>query len=149
MKLEGLYRHASTHAAGVVISDRPLVELVPLYRDPRSDMPVTQFNMKHVELAGLVKFDFLGLKTLTVLDHAVRLLHEKGVAFDLVRIPLDDEKSWLLFVRLISSPRWEVAAEGFDNQVDQTSANESCRYKGWLAPKVYLPGSGAVRDAAG
>jgi len=64
LKLEGLYRHASTHAAGVVIGDRPLAELVPLYRDPRSDMPVTQFNMKWVELAGLVKFDFLGLKTL-------------------------------------------------------------------------------------
>ena len=67
-KLEGLYRHASTHAAGIVIGDRPLAELVPMYRDPRSDMPVTQFNMKWVEQAGLVKFDFLGLKTLTVLD---------------------------------------------------------------------------------
>jgi DNA polymerase-3 subunit alpha len=66
-KLEGLYRHASTHAAGIVIGDRPLSELVPMYRDPRSDMPVTQFNMKWVEQAGLVKFDFLGLKTLTVL----------------------------------------------------------------------------------
>ena len=58
--IEGLYRHASTHAAGVVIGDRPLSELVPLYRDPRSDMPVTQFNMKFVEKAGLVKFDFPG-----------------------------------------------------------------------------------------
>ncbi|HUV32007.1 MAG TPA: DNA polymerase III subunit alpha, partial [Devosiaceae bacterium] len=72
-KLEGLYRHASTHAAGIVIGDRPLQDLVPLYRDPRSDMPVTQFNMKWVETAGLVKFDFLGLKTLTVLQTAVRL----------------------------------------------------------------------------
>src|SRR3984885_6227256 len=67
-KLEGLHRHASTHAAGIVIGDRPLSELVPLYRDPKSLMPVTQFNMKWVEPAGLVKFDFLGLKTLTVLD---------------------------------------------------------------------------------
>ena len=67
LKLEGLHRHASTHAAGIVIGDRPLTELVPLYRDPKSDMPVTQFNMKWVEQAGLVKFDFLGLKTLTVL----------------------------------------------------------------------------------
>src|SRR5258708_4098420 len=73
-KLEGLTRHASTHAAGIVIGDRPLSELVPLYRDPKSDMPVTQFNMKWVEPAGLVKFDFLGLKTLTVLDLAVKLL---------------------------------------------------------------------------
>ena len=74
LRLEGLYRHASTHAAGVVIGDRPLSELVPLYRDPRSDMPVTQFNMKWVELAGLVKFDFLGLKTLTVLARCLELL---------------------------------------------------------------------------
>ena len=72
-RLEGLTRHASTHAAGIVIGDRPLSELVPLYRDPKSDMPVTQFNMKWVEPAGLVKFDFLGLKTLTVLDVAVKL----------------------------------------------------------------------------
>ena len=79
-KLEGLYRHASTHAAGVVIGDRPLVELVPLYRDPRSDMLVTQFNMKWVEQAGLVKFDFLGLKTLTVLQKACQLLEARGQA---------------------------------------------------------------------
>src|SRR6185295_4585403 len=74
LKLEGLYRHASTHAAGVVIGDRPLEELVPLYRDPRSSMPATQFNLKWVEPAGLVKFDFLGLKTLTVIDKAERLI---------------------------------------------------------------------------
>ena len=74
MKIEGLYRHASTHAAGLVIGDRPLEQLVPLYRDPRSPMPVTQFNMKWVENAGLVKFDFLGLKTLTVLQRAVAFL---------------------------------------------------------------------------
>src|SRR6185437_16061552 len=72
-KLEGLNRHASTHAAGIVIGDRALAELIPLYRDPKSDMPVTQFNMKWVEQAGLVKFDFLGLKTLTVLQKAVAL----------------------------------------------------------------------------
>src|SRR3546814_9227396 len=78
LRLEGLYRHASTHAAGVVIGDRPLDELVPLYRDPRSDMPVTQFNMKYVEQAGLVKFDFLGLKTLTVLARAEELIRERG-----------------------------------------------------------------------
>ena len=74
MQLEGLPRHCSTHAAGVVIGDRPLAQLVPLYRDPRSDMPVTQFDMKYVEGAGLVKFDFLGLKTLSVLQKAVELL---------------------------------------------------------------------------
>ena len=79
MKLEGLYRHASTHAAGIVIGDRPLDELVPLYRDPRSPLPVTQFNMKWVEQAGLVKFDFLGLKTLTVLEKAVELIRRRGI----------------------------------------------------------------------
>ncbi len=96
MKIEGLYRHASTHAAGVVIGDRPLVELVPLYRDPRSDMPVTQLNMKFVEKAGLVKFDFLGLKTLTVLDRAVRLIAARpgGQRIDLSAIPLDDRKTY-------------------------------------------------------
>src|SRR6202007_1409661 len=73
MKLEGLPRHSSTHAAGVVIGDRPLSQLVPLYRDPRSDMPVTQFDMKYVEGAGLVKFDFLGLKTLAVVQKEGRL----------------------------------------------------------------------------
>ena len=94
MKLEGLYRHASTHAAGVVISDRPLEQLVPLYRDPNSDMPVTQFNMKWVEPAGLVKFDFLGLKTLTVLDRAVDMIRARVPEFDLDRIPLDDTASY-------------------------------------------------------
>ena len=82
MKLEGLPRHASTHAAGVVIGDRRLDDLVPMYRDPRSDMPVTQFDMKYVEAAGLVKFDFLGLKTLSVLKEAERLLAEQGVHVD-------------------------------------------------------------------
>ncbi|MCA3268448.1 MAG: DNA polymerase III subunit alpha [Azospirillum sp.] len=92
--LEGLYRHASTHAAGVVIGDRPLDELVPLYRDPRSTMPVTQFNMKDVEKAGLVKFDFLGLKTLTVIVRAVELIRRKGIDVDIDRLPLDDKKTY-------------------------------------------------------
>src|SRR6476659_1208885 len=93
-RLEGLTRHASTHAAGIVIGDRPLSELVPLYRDPKSDMPVTQFNMKWVEPAGLVKFDFLGLKTLTVLDVAVKLLKQRNIDVDLATLPLDDAKSY-------------------------------------------------------
>ncbi len=95
-KLEGLYRHASTHAAGVVIGDRPLERLVPLYRDPRSDMPVAQFNMKWVEQAGLVKFDFLGLKTLTVIDTAVKLAARKGVDIEIDKLPIDDEKTYQL-----------------------------------------------------
>ncbi|HXQ82624.1 MAG TPA: DNA polymerase III subunit alpha [Xanthobacteraceae bacterium] len=98
-KLEGLTRHASTHAAGIVIGDRPLTELVPLYRDPKSLMPVTQFNMKWVEPAGLVKFDFLGLKTLTVLDLAVKLVRRRGVDIDLTKLPLDDAKSYEMMTR--------------------------------------------------
>ncbi len=99
LKLEGLYRHASTHAAGVVIGDRPLDELVPLYRDPRSEMPVTQFAMKDVETAGLVKFDFLGLKTLTVLDRARRLLGNRGVDIDFATLPLDDAATYEMLGR--------------------------------------------------
>jgi DNA polymerase III subunit alpha len=99
MRLEGLTRHASTHAAGIVIGDRPLSELVPLYRDPKSDMPVTQFNMKWVEPAGLVKFDFLGLKTLTVLDVAVKLLKQRGIDVDLATLPLDDAASYQMLAR--------------------------------------------------
>ncbi|HWA00852.1 MAG TPA: DNA polymerase III subunit alpha [Caulobacterales bacterium] len=95
-QLEGLYRNASTHAAGVVIGDRPLIELVALYRDPRSDMPATQFNMKWVENAGLVKFDFLGLKTLDVIDRAAKFVKQRGIDLDLSRIPYDDVKTYEL-----------------------------------------------------
>ncbi len=98
-KLEGLYSNASTHAAGVVIGDRPLHELVPLYRDPKSEMPATQFNMKWVEPAGLVKFDFLGLKTLTTLSTAVELVRQRGVEIDLSQIPIDDRKTYELLGR--------------------------------------------------
>lgn len=94
LKLEGLYRHASTHAAGVVIGDRPLDELSPLYLDPRSDMPATQYNMKWVEPAGLVKFDFLGLKTLTVIKRAEAFVRMHTPGFDAEKIPLDDRKSF-------------------------------------------------------
>ena len=96
LHLEGLYRHASTHAAGIVIGDRPLSELVPLYRDPRSEMPATQFSMKYAEMAGLVKFDLLGLKTLTVLDHAGAMLRDAGVELDIDSLPLDDGKTYAM-----------------------------------------------------
>jgi DNA polymerase-3 subunit alpha len=99
LQLEGLYRHASTHAAGVVIGDRPLLDLVPLYRDPRSDTLVTQYSMKYVEQAGLVKFDFLGLTTLTILQRALRLLAEAGTPVDLDRIPLDDAPTYEMLRR--------------------------------------------------
>ncbi|MFZ2017197.1 MAG: DNA polymerase III subunit alpha [Methyloceanibacter sp.] len=98
-RLEGLYRHASTHAAGVVIADRPLIELVPLYRDPRAQLPATQFSMKWAEAAGLVKFDFLGLKTLTVIETARKLIARKGIAIDPAKFPLDDPASYALLQR--------------------------------------------------
>jgi DNA polymerase-3 subunit alpha len=111
-KLEGLTRHASTHAAGIVIGDRPLAELVPLYRDPKSDMPVTQFNMKWVEPAGLVKFDFLGLKTLTVLKTAVDLLKRRGIEVDLSAIPLDDKKTYELLGRAEAVGIFQLESQG-------------------------------------
>ena len=95
-RLEGLYRHASTHAAGVVIADRPLIDLVPLYRDPRAQLPATQFNMKWAEAAGLVKFDFLGLKTLTVIETARRLIARRGIEIDPATLPLDDPATYAL-----------------------------------------------------
>ena len=96
LQLEGLYRHASTHAAGVVIGDRPLVELVPLYRDPKSDTLVTQYSMKYVEQAGLVKFDFLGLTTLTILQRAIAFLPDPP---DLDRLPLDDAPTYAMLAK--------------------------------------------------
>ncbi len=96
LQLEGLYRNASTHAAGVVIADRPLTQLVPLYRDPRSSLPATQFNMKWVESAGLVKFDFLGLKTLTVINRAMKLLELRGAGFQLDQLALEDPATYEL-----------------------------------------------------
>ncbi|PYE85583.1 DNA polymerase III subunit alpha [Pseudoroseicyclus aestuarii] len=129
-QVEGLYRNASTHAAGVVIGDRPIDELVPLYRDPRSDMPATQFNMKWVEQAGLVKFDFLGLKTLTVIQNALDLILKSGrplhVAADGTQlyepaagaenqmnlIPLDDEKTYKLYARAKTVAVFQVESTG-------------------------------------
>ncbi|MBO1326605.1 DNA polymerase III subunit alpha [Acetobacter sp. TBRC 12305] len=98
-QLEGLYRHASTHAAGVVIGDRPLVDLVPLYRDPKSDTLVTQYNMKFVEQAGLVKFDFLGLTTLTILRRGVDFISRMGEKVDLSSIPLNDPATYDMLSR--------------------------------------------------
>jgi DNA polymerase-3 subunit alpha len=111
-QLEGLYRHVSTHAAGVVIGDRPLDELVPLYRDPASDIPVTQFNMKYVELAGLVKFDFLGLKTLTVIQHTVDMLAKRGIEIDMSRVPFDDKPTFDLLTRVETVGVFQLESSG-------------------------------------
>ncbi|WP_208349753.1 DNA polymerase III subunit alpha [Pseudaestuariivita rosea] len=111
-QIEGLLRNASTHAAGVVIGDRPLDALVPLYQDPRSDMPATQFNMKWVEQAGLVKFDFLGLKTLTVIQNALDLLKKRGVEIDIGAIDLEDEKSYELYSKAKTVAVFQVESSG-------------------------------------
>ena len=128
-QLEGLLRNASTHAAGVVIGDRPLDELVPLYKDPRSDMPATQFNMKWVEQAGLVKFDFLGLKTLTVIQNALDIINEtrplhiapdgsqiyeppEGAVNQINAIPLDDQKSYDLYASAKTVAVFQVESSG-------------------------------------
>lgn len=99
LKLEGFNRHASTHAAGVVIADRAISELVPMYRDPKSDMQVVQYSMKYAESAGLVKFDFLGLKTLTVLVRAAHLVRERGIEIDLRKLPEGDRKTYEMLGR--------------------------------------------------
>lgn len=111
-RLEGLYRHASTHAAGIVIGDRPLEQLVPLYRDPRSDMPVTQYNMKWVEQAGLVKFDFLGLKTLTILERAVSLIARRGIEVDLGTVPLEDKMTYDMLSRGETAGVFQLESQG-------------------------------------
>jgi DNA polymerase III subunit alpha len=90
LQLEGLNRHASTHAAGIMIADKPLEEIVPLYLDENSSMPVIQYSMKYGELAGLVKFDFLGLKTLTVIDKTIALIHKTNPDFNINKIPLNN-----------------------------------------------------------
>jgi DNA polymerase-3 subunit alpha len=112
MQLEGLPRNSSTHAAGVVIGDRPLAQLVPLYRDPRSDMPVTQFDMKYVEDSGLVKFDFLGLKTLSVLKKALELLARREISIDLDTLAWDDPQVYELLQRGETVGVFQLESEG-------------------------------------
>ena len=123
LKLEGLYRNASTHAAGVVISDRPLTQLSPLYRDPRGDLPATQFNMKWVESAGLVKFDFLGLKTLTVIDRAMKHLAKRGADFELDQLPLDDQKSYELMASAQTIGVFQLEGQGMRDILRQLRPN--------------------------
>jgi DNA polymerase-3 subunit alpha len=136
-RLEGLLRNASTHAAGVVIGDRPLDELVPLYQDPRSEMPATQFNMKWVEAAGLVKFDFLGLKTLTAIQNAIDLIRAAGrdlhvtadgttlyepapgTENEIGAIPLDDAKTYDLYARQRTVAVFQVESDGMKRALGQ------------------------------
>ena len=137
-RLEGLYSNASTHAAGIVIGDRPLIELVPLYRDPKSTMPATQFNMKWVEPAGLVKFDFLGLKTLTVLQKAAALLARRGTKVDLSMIPLDDKKTYEMLGRGETVGVFQVESGGMRKALVEMRAD---RFEDIIAlVALYRPG---------
>ncbi len=119
LQIEGLYRHASTHAAGVVIGDRPLTELVPLYRDPRSEFLVTQYSMKHVEQAGLVKFDFLGLTTLTILARAEAYLRKLGQEIDLAHLPLDDAKTYEMLQKGDAGGVFQMEGQGMRDTLRQ------------------------------
>jgi DNA polymerase-3 subunit alpha len=93
--LEGVNRHVSTHAAGIVIADKPLVQILPLYMDPNTDSPVTQYTMKYAESAGLVKFDFLGLKTLTVISSVCKLINmTREEKFEISAVSLDDKTTY-------------------------------------------------------
>lgn len=112
LKLEGLYRNASTHAAGVVIGDRPLTKLVPLYRDPRSDIPATQFTMKYAEKAGLVKFDFLGLKTLTVIDRSLKYLKQQDINLDLDAISTNTPEAYTNLAEGLSAGVFQLESSG-------------------------------------
>ena len=119
LQLEGLYRHASTHAAGVVIGDRPLTELVPIYRDPKSDFLVTQFSMKYVEQAGLVKFDFLGLTTLTILQRALGYLKPLGIDIDLATVPLDDAPTYQMLQKGDAGGVFQFESQGMRDVLKQ------------------------------
>ncbi len=137
-KLEGLHRHASTHAAGVVIGDRPLENLVPLYRDPKTGQRVTQYNMKWVEQAGLVKFDFLGLKTLTVMKKAVELIRQKGIELDLAALPLDDRATYDMLGRGETVGVFQVESVGMRKALCEMEAD---RFEDLIAlVALYRPG---------
>jgi len=117
-RLEGLTRHASTHAAGVVIGTRPLIETVPLYRDPKSGDVVTQFDMRCVEKIGLIKFDFLGLRTLTTIAAAERRVRETGLAdFDIEQIILDDPATYDMLGRGDTEGVFQVESAGMTELV--------------------------------
>ena len=123
LQIEGLLRNASTHAAGIVIGDRPLVNYVPLYKDSKSEMPATQFSMKWAEASGLVKFDFLGLKTLTIIQNTINLLEKRGINIDIESIPLDDKKTFELYSSARTMAVFQVESSGMRAALTQLKPN--------------------------
>lgn len=137
-QLEGLYRNASTHAAGVVIGRKPLIDIVPLYRDPRSEMLITQYSMKYVEQASLVKFDFLGLKTLTVIQQALAILRGQGIHVDIDRIPLDDAKTYEMLRKGDAAGVFQFEGQGMRDCLRQMKVD---RFEDLVAAvALYRPG---------
>jgi len=137
-QIEGLYRNASTHAAGVVIGRRPLIEIVPLYRDPRSEMLITQYSMKYVEQASLVKFDFLGLKTLTVIQRTLEILKGQGIEIDIARIPLDDPGTYEMLRRGDAAGVFQFEGQGMRDCLRQMRVD---RFEDLVAAvALYRPG---------
>ncbi len=145
LQLEGLYRNASTHAAGVVIGDRPLIEMTPLYKDPKSDLPATQFNMKWVESAGVVKFDFLGLKTLTVLDRAIKHLRKRGAGIELDLLPLDDAATYELMAQGQTVGLFQLEGQGMRDTLRKLRPNSLEDITALVS--LYRPGPMASIDA--
>ncbi len=138
LQIEGLYRHASTHAAGLVIGDRKLTEMVPVYRDVKSDALVTQYSMKYVEQAGLVKFDFLGLTTLTILQRAVGFLAREGITIDLPTLPLDDPKTYEMLQRADAAGVFQLEGQGMRDVLRQMRPD---RFEDLIAAvALYRPG---------
>ena len=139
MKLEGLYRQSGMHAAGVVIGDRPLDQLVPLYKDPKADMPVTQYDMKFVEETGLIKFDFLGLKTLTVIKRAVDWVNKiHNVGLDIEKVPLDDKATYEMLARGDTSAVFQFESPGMKDVHKQIKPD---RFEDLIAiVSLYRPG---------
>jgi DNA polymerase-3 subunit alpha len=141
MALEGLNRQAGLHAAGVVIADKPLWEYVPVYKDDKSDLLVSQFSKDDAEKAGLVKFDFLGLKTLTVVDEAlkrVRKNHPERLTLAAEEIPLDDPKVYELIARGDTGGVFQMESEGFTAMV--TKMKPSCFDDVIAAGALFRPG---------
>jgi DNA polymerase-3 subunit alpha len=125
LQLEGLYRHASTHAAGIVIGRKPLNQIVPLYQDPKSTIPATQFNLKYIEQTGLIKFDFLGLKTLTVLQKALEFIKETtGEEIDLLGLSFDDPKVYKLFRDAQTNGVFQFESSGIQEAMKQVKPTQ-------------------------
>ncbi|MBF0342651.1 MAG: DNA polymerase III subunit alpha [Nitrospirae bacterium] len=146
MRLEGLCRHASTHAAGVVISPTPLTDYTPLYQHP-GEAAITQFDMSSIEKIGLLKFDFLGLKTLTVIKRTLEYLKERGIDIILKDIPVDDKNTYDLLSSGLTTGVFQLESPGMRDILIKMSPN---RFEDLIAlVALYRPGpigSGMVDD---